>query len=581
MTRLNVATLANNFFKVYYFEHKKDLLTGAAFFSIPVKADLVKNSLVLNIEDTKSLLLPQIARASDQIKFRDTVFTIPSAEVYTFVAKYQPGIGPEEVFNQAKANLKFNFDEAQILLKEAKGEEAQAYIVRKEYLQFVKDIFKSGTFDLKAIVPITEVLVNITSDVSGPHILISKVENEILVLLIAHNMAYQVSTIPVTEPKVPIKPIAPPPAETSPQPSEPVDEIITSDKATPKAEAPEEMSAKEVVESDTQLPNTLDKKVVDVVAKLQTKAKEFGFEANEIYLADKTTQAFQKSVASVGSSSSATVEPASEATGAVVTLSDLSAKEVRADNASTTEEPKSDDDSATADAKLTNNLTSAEGKISGSLQTSPNVIKIVQVPFDEGLDSTAFTMILPNETYSKKGVNFWYLGDNPPDTDGEKSKHMGKIIIVVLVILLLGGGGVWYFLQRQSTSVGTGSTEPTPTQSESPITVTVGQSSPTTSPTPSVTLERKNLKVQVYNGGGKTGEAARIKGILEGKGYVVVGTGNNPDGSSDTTKLQLKPTKKEYFNMLKEDLKTEYEVTTGTELQESSNTDAVLIIGTK
>lgn len=505
MNKLNVGLISNNFFKVYFFDHGK-ILTGAPFFSVPINKNLVEGNKIVNIEETQSLLLPQIARAHDQIKFHDLIFLMDPEHVIAFAAHYDSTTTPEEVFNQIDPKPDFSFEEAEILVKGSQDGLAQAYVTRKDYLRFIIDIFKSDTFNLKGIVPLVEVAANITADVDGPHILVSKMADTVYSILVNHNMVYETIATEAPEELV---------AKKATELEDKKESIEVKEQETEEdpTKEPEKESGSKGGEAKKSL---IEDEVAKAVKKLQDRADKYGFVAKEIYLTDSFTIAFQDS------------------------------------------------------------LTSTETKPHGG-QTADNVVKIVQVPFEEGVDSTAFAMIMPSDTYSQKGVNFWYLGEASNKSSGNK-KFMGKVIIGVLLALLIGGAGVWFFLQRQSGNLTSGDNNAAVTPSETPITVTVA-ASPSATPTPSIVLERKNLKVQVLNGGGKTGEAARVKGILEGKGYVVTSTGNG-DSTTDT-KLQLKPTKKEYFNLILKDLEGTYIVTAGDDLAESSANDAVLLIGTK
>ena len=110
--------------------------------------------------------------------------------------------------------------------------------------------------------------------------------------------------------------------------------------------------------------------------------------------------------------------------------------------------------------------------------------------------------------------------------------------------------------------------------------LTVVQTSPTPSSSPAVTeVKRADLKVQVLNGSGVAGAAAKAKTFLEGLGYVDV-TAGNADGDFALTEVEIKENKASASGMLKDDLKDEYTLadTVGV-LDESSDYDVVITLG--
>ncbi len=108
---------------------------------------------------------------------------------------------------------------------------------------------------------------------------------------------------------------------------------------------------------------------------------------------------------------------------------------------------------------------------------------------------------------------------------------------------------------------------------------TAVQASPTPSPSAEAEIKRADLKVQVLNGSGVTGAAAKAKTLLEGLGYVDVATGN-ADGDFAETEVELREDKASASGMLTDDLKDEYTLaeTVGV-LDESSDYDVVITLG--
>jgi len=111
---------------------------------------------------------------------------------------------------------------------------------------------------------------------------------------------------------------------------------------------------------------------------------------------------------------------------------------------------------------------------------------------------------------------------------------------------------------------------------ESPTTTPAATSTP--SPTPSI--ERSDLTVQVLNGSGVSGAAGVAKDYLEGLGYEDVETGNASLYDYEETEVSIKEDVEEYLDMIIEDLSDEYEVATDSGvLDEDGDFDVEIIIG--
>ena len=110
--------------------------------------------------------------------------------------------------------------------------------------------------------------------------------------------------------------------------------------------------------------------------------------------------------------------------------------------------------------------------------------------------------------------------------------------------------------------------------------LTTVQTSPVPSASPAAAeVKRADLKVQVLNGSGVAGAAAKAKTFLEGLGYLDVATGN-ADGDFAETEVELREDKASASGMLTDDLKDEYTLaeTVGV-LDESSDYDVVITLG--
>ncbi|KKU02627.1 MAG: hypothetical protein UX99_C0007G0041 [Candidatus Amesbacteria bacterium GW2011_GWB1_47_26] len=110
-------------------------------------------------------------------------------------------------------------------------------------------------------------------------------------------------------------------------------------------------------------------------------------------------------------------------------------------------------------------------------------------------------------------------------------------------------------------------------------TTVVQTEGPAPSPSPAADVKKADLKVQVLNGSGVAGAAAKAKTFLEGLGYVDVVAGN-ADGDFAQTEMEIKESKSSAAEMIKKDLKGEYTLAdTVGGLDASSDYDVVITLG--
>jgi hypothetical protein len=153
--------------------------------------------------------------------------------------------------------------------------------------------------------------------------------------------------------------------------------------------------------------------------------------------------------------------------------------------------------------------------------------------------------------------------------DGRGAKK--KFLLIVLAIILLTFavlGGAYFFMQSSQAPKSSPKTEVT----QAPL------PSPTAEPTPDIT----SVKIDVLNGSGIRGEAARLQELLEEEGYTI-NTVGNADGSDYTqTIIQVKDTvSEEIVSQLEDVLKESYDVGKSEKLASSESADIVIIIGSE
>lgn len=152
----------------------------------------------------------------------------------------------------------------------------------------------------------------------------------------------------------------------------------------------------------------------------------------------------------------------------------------------------------------------------------------------------------------------------------------GLITLVVLIGLGIVGGGIFIYQKALKNKKEKPIGAPTPTPTAFLLT------EPTQAPEPSPTLElnRAELKIKILNGTGVPGVAAKAASFLEKKGYEGIKTGNADNFDYQKTVIKIKKTKEDYLEQLKADLSENYTLDEETQtLEEEDSFDAIIILG--
>lgn len=181
--------------------------------------------------------------------------------------------------------------------------------------------------------------------------------------------------------------------------------------------------------------------------------------------------------------------------------------------------------------------------------------------------------------YSRSGAKNHVIppithSSSPAMSTHEESKRFRfpKEIMLFVVIFLITFG-LFYFIANSRSSEGFsffGSPSPTPTAvpTEAPP-----------SPTPTIEVKREEIRVQVLNGTGVAGQAGSTKTLLTTAGYKDVTTGNASKYDYTQSEVQIKKDKEYVKDTILEDIKTVIESPKVTELDSTSTSDVVIIIG--
>ncbi len=152
---------------------------------------------------------------------------------------------------------------------------------------------------------------------------------------------------------------------------------------------------------------------------------------------------------------------------------------------------------------------------------------------------------------------------------------VGKRDIVIFVISFVISFGAIFSYPRIATFLRHNKTILAPSKPTSvPIKVV-----PTAVPTP--VIDKKTIKIKIFNGTGTKGLAGDVKVILQKKEYSEILTGNGDTFDNEKTTVQVKDDKKEALQLVLNDLKDH--VTIGKEnittLKKDQSADIILIVG--
>lgn len=146
------------------------------------------------------------------------------------------------------------------------------------------------------------------------------------------------------------------------------------------------------------------------------------------------------------------------------------------------------------------------------------------------------------------------------------------ILLIIILAALLTFFGIYFLIKKPSAKKTVRMVK-----EETPI---VSSTSQPSTPTPTLRINRKDLKIKVLNGSGIPGEAKEAASILEELGYKVVETANADSYDYEKTVIKIKEEKKNFFSLLTNDLKTHY-IISGEEfiLPKDEKVEAIIIIG--
>lgn len=156
------------------------------------------------------------------------------------------------------------------------------------------------------------------------------------------------------------------------------------------------------------------------------------------------------------------------------------------------------------------------------------------------------------------------LEEVPPQPKKNK-----KLFLILPIALILIVAGIYLLLSSrpQPTS------ELTPSPSEPAVVIVE-------SPSPEPDVDLTEYSLQVLNGGGVAGQASVVQGLLEDSGFETIETGNADNFEYTATEVSLKSDLPAGVRSAIESALTGYDLEFQADLDEDSEYDIVIIIGT-
>lgn len=165
--------------------------------------------------------------------------------------------------------------------------------------------------------------------------------------------------------------------------------------------------------------------------------------------------------------------------------------------------------------------------------------------------------------------------DIPTEVIADSRSSVKSIFVwslVVIGIALLTGGTLLVAVKGMQGAPLVAKPSPPP----------AGEPTPAPPSTPIPAVSRSNMKVQVLNGGGVAGSGAKMKALLEEKGYTVTDVKNADEFTFEETEVHVKSGKDAYADLLKKDLAEKYTIGSSTAvLAADSAYEAQVIVGKK
>lgn len=165
-------------------------------------------------------------------------------------------------------------------------------------------------------------------------------------------------------------------------------------------------------------------------------------------------------------------------------------------------------------------------------------------------------------------------------TTNKETSHRKNIYIIAILLFVTSGIIGGFFAYRNMLLKKT--KEPDELSKTTKATATpVLTKIPTPSGTPSAEIDFSKFSINILNGSGRFGEAARLESILKDNGFNVAEIGNADSSDYEKTEIHYKEkVPKEVILGLDKIINTLYDFSIETKLEEDDESDILIIVGT-
>ena len=174
------------------------------------------------------------------------------------------------------------------------------------------------------------------------------------------------------------------------------------------------------------------------------------------------------------------------------------------------------------------------------------------------------------------------LNLDPPKKERGSGGGVFYLVLGIIAILVATAAALFILFKEDGSTKDPNLSSTTATVEPSPSTTATESAEIATpeNPSPEATFKYTDESIRIANGNGISGEASKIKGILEDRGYKVASVGNASRSYTESI-IYFKTGQDKLAEALKKDLDSEYKFTTELADQVVGSYDAVVVLGSK
>jgi len=241
------------------------------------------------------------------------------------------------------------------------------------------------------------------------------------------------------------------------------------------------------------------------------------------------------------------------------------AKEEATDKTEEEKVEKVEDKEKTEDENLVEKSAEVKEKIEKKVVSKPAGQSGLQASEVDATDDLDKKTVTENEKKNDSKVSSWDLEEESSPLD-KKNKNFFKLGIIVLIIILAITGIVFFFFFNSSSKT-------------APV-----EEKKTVEPTKALEkaqIDKSEWTLEVLNGSGVAGAAAKAAAKLTEQGYTVISTGNADNQDYKKSELFVAENMQSKAQLLIDDLKDAYGLTEVKSILKDSTASAQIILGSE